>query len=83
MRKLNWRETIGFKGVYGTISDKNRIINIPSGLIYQAPEDFYWEYNAGIGNIFKVFRIEFAWRGSYITPSTNNFGIKGSFGFYF
>lgn len=83
MRKLNWRETVGFKGVYGTISQKNRDINIPSGLIYQAPEDFYWEYNAGIGNIFKVFRIEFAWRGSYITPDTNNFGIKGSFGFYF
>lgn len=83
LRKLNWRETIGFKGVYGTISQKNRDINIPSGLIYQAPEDFYWEYNAGIGNIFKVFRIEFAWRGSYITPTTNNFGIKGSFGFYF
>ncbi len=83
MRKLNWRETIGFKGVYGTISQKNIDINIPSGLIYQAPEDFYWEYNAGIANIFKVFRIEFAWRGSYITPQTNNFGIKGSFGFYF
>jgi len=83
MRKLNWRETVGFKGVYGTISQKNRDINIPSGLIYQAPEDFYWEYNAGIGNIFKVFRIEFSWRGSYITPDTNNFGIKGSFGFYF
>lgn len=83
MRKLNWRETVGFKGVYGTISDKNRDINIPSGLVYQAPEDFYWEYNAGIGNIFKVFRIEFAWRGSYITPQTTNFGIKGSFGFYF
>ncbi len=83
LRKLNWRETIGFKGVYGTISDKNRIINIPSGLVYRAPEDFYWEYNAGIGNIFKVFKIEFSWRGSYITPDTNNFGIKGSFGFYF
>jgi len=83
MRKLNWRETVGFKGVYGTINDKNRDINIPSGLIYQAPENFYWEYNAGIGNIFKVFKIEFSWRGSYITPDTNNFGIKGSFGFYF
>ncbi len=83
LRKLNWRETVGFKGVYGTISDKNRLINIPSGLTYQAPEDFYWEYNAGIGNIFKVFRIEFAWRGSYIGPNTNNFGVKGSFGFYF
>lgn len=82
MRKLNWRETIGFKGVYGTISDGNKAINA-SGLVYRAPEDFYWEYNAGIGNIFKVFRIEFAWRGSYIMPQTTNFGVKGSFGFQF
>lgn len=83
LRKLNWRETIGFKGVVGTISDKNRLINGPSGQTYRAPEDFYWEWNAGIGNIFKVFRIEFAWRGSYISPESNNFGVKGSFGFYF
>jgi hypothetical protein len=26
-----------------------------------APENVYWEYSAGIGNIFKVFRIDFAW----------------------
>jgi hypothetical protein len=24
-----------------------------------APENVYWEYSAGIGNIFKVFRIDF------------------------
>jgi hypothetical protein len=82
LRKLNWRETIGVKGVYGSISDQNRAINA-SGLIYKAPEDGYWEYNAGIGNIFKVFKIEFSWRGNYRTPETTNFGIKGSFGFYF
>lgn len=82
LRKLNWRETIGFKGVYGTISDENRAMNA-SGLLYRAPEDFYYEYNAGIGNIFKVLRIEFAWRGNYITPNTNNFGVKASVGIRF
>jgi hypothetical protein len=82
LRKLNWRETVGVKGVFGSISDGNRVINA-SNLVYKAPENGYWEYNAGIGNIFKVFKIEFSWRGSYIAPGTNNFGIKGSFGFYF
>ncbi|MFV8376405.1 DUF5686 family protein [Flavobacterium sp. LB1P71] len=83
MRKLNWREIIGVKGVYGTISDANRAINA-SGLIYNAPEKVYWEYSAGIGNIFKVLRIDFAWRGSYLnTPDTNRFSVKGSFGFFF
>ncbi len=83
MRKLNWREIIGIKSVYGTISDANRAINA-SGLPYNAPENVYWEYSAGIGNIFKVFRIDFSWRGSYLnTPDTQRFAVKGSFGFYF
>ncbi|WP_035673979.1 DUF5686 and carboxypeptidase-like regulatory domain-containing protein [Flavobacterium sp. 83] len=83
MRKLNWREIIGVKGVYGTISDANRAINA-SGLTYNAPDNVYWEYHAGIGNIFKVFRIDFAWRGNYLnTPDTNRFSVKGSFGFFF
>ena len=83
MRKLNWREIIGARAVYGTISDANRAINA-SGLTYVAPEDVYWEYSAGIGNIFKVFRIDFAWRGNYLNiPDTQRFSVKGSFGFYF
>ncbi len=83
LRKLNWREIIGVKGVYGNISDANKAINA-SGLIYRAPTDGYWEYNAGIGNIFKVFRIECSWRGSYMdVPDANKFSIKGSIGFHF
>ena len=83
MRKLNWRELISIKGVYGSISDENRAINA-SGLVYNAPEKGYWEYSAGIGNIFKIFRIDFAWRANYLNvPDTNRFTIKGSFGFNF
>ncbi|MFN3967664.1 DUF5686 family protein [Flavobacterium sp.] len=83
LRKLNLREIVGVRGVYGTISDENRAINA-SGLVYKAPEKPYWEYSAGIGNIFKVFRLDFAWRGNYRNlPDTDNFTIKGSFGFYF
>ena len=83
MRKLNWREIVGAKSVYGTISDANRAINA-SGLVYNAPEKVYWEYSAGIGNIFKVFRIDFAWRGNYLRYTRyKSFTVKGSFGFYF
>jgi hypothetical protein len=83
IRKLNLREIIGIRGVYGTVTDENRAINA-SGLDYKAPEKPYWEYSAGIGNIFKVFRLDFAWRGNYRNlPDTDNFTIKGSFGFYF
>jgi hypothetical protein len=82
LRKFNLRETIGIRGAYGSITDGSRALNA-SGINYKAPENVYWEYNAGIGNIYKVFRIEFSWRGSYITPQSNNFGIKGSFGIFF
>lgn len=83
LRKLNWREIIGVRGVYGTVSDENKAINA-SGLVYKAPTTPYWEYSAGIGNIFKVFRVDFSWRGNYLNvPETSNFTVKGSFGFYF
>lgn len=83
LRKLNWREIVGVKTVYGSISDENKAINA-SGLVYNAPENGYWEYSAGIGNIFKVFRIDFAWRGNYLNaPEAQKFTVKGSFGFYF
>jgi hypothetical protein len=83
LRKLNLREIIGIKGVYGRVSDENVMLNA-SGLTYVAPEDIYWEYHAGVGNIFKVMRIDFAWRGSYLEmPDARKFAIRASFGFYF
>ena len=83
MRKLNWRENIGFKSVYGTVSDENRMINA-SGLVYNAPEKVSWEYSAGIGNIFKFFRVDFSWRGNYLEmPDANKFAVKISMGFHF
>lgn len=83
MRKLNWRENIGIRSVYGTVSDDNRTINA-SGLVYNAPDKVYWEYSAGIGNIFKFFRVDFSWRGNYLDlPDANKFAVKLSMGFYF
>lgn len=83
LRKLNLREIIGIKGVYGRVSEENKMLNA-SGLNYVAPEDIYWEYHAGVGNIFKVLRVDFAWRGSYLEmPDARKFAVRASFGFYF
>lgn len=83
LRKLNWREIIGVKAVYGSVSDENIALNA-SGQKYQAPVDGYYEYSAGIGNIFKVMRIDGAWRGSYFNvPDARKFTIRVGFGFYF
>jgi len=93
LRKLNLREIIGIKGVYGTITQSNIDLNKPAlqSLEFNdfkaetiAPSDVYYEYNAAISNIFKVLRVDFFWRGNYIgSPGTNSFGVKGSFGFTF
>ena len=83
LRKLNLREIVGVKGVWGEISDKNMALNA-SNINYVAPTKGYYEYSVGIGNIFKVFRIDFSWRGNYLDiPDANKFAIKGAFGFYF
>jgi len=84
MRKLNWREIIAVKSVYGSLSDENKTINASNIINYTSPKKPYFEYSAGIGNIFKVFRIDFSWRGNYRNiPEVPNFTVKGSFGFYF
>ncbi|WP_298368442.1 DUF5686 and carboxypeptidase-like regulatory domain-containing protein [uncultured Lutibacter sp.] len=83
IRKLNLREIVGVKGVIGEISDKNRALNA-SNINYVAPTKGYYEYSVGIGNIFKVFRIDFSWRGNHRNvPNANNFAVKGAFGFHF
>jgi len=87
VRKLNLREVIGFRAVYGEISDANQALNVdPMGnpVIYTAPTDVYWEWSVGIGNIFKIFRLDFNFRGNYLNnPDARPFGITGVFGFSF
>lgn len=84
LRKLNLREMINFRAVYGTISDENIALNA-SGNEYVAPEDIYWEWSVGVGNIFKIFRLDFNFRGNYIKdyPDARKFGVTGTFQFVF
>ncbi|MDT0555874.1 DUF5686 family protein [Patiriisocius hiemis] len=83
LRKFNLREVIGFRAVYGEISQENIALNA-SNIVYQAPEDIYYEYSVGIGNIFKIFRLDFNFRGNYLdNPGARKFGVTGIFGFEF
>ena len=83
LRSLNLREVIGFRAVYGEISQGNIDLNA-SNIVYQSPEDVYWEWSVGIGNIFKVFRLDFNFRGNYLdNPDARSFGVTGIFGFVF
>ncbi|MBN2175340.1 MAG: carboxypeptidase-like regulatory domain-containing protein [Bacteroidales bacterium] len=68
MRKLKWREVGYFRGVIGTLSDKNKNYN-------KLPENThtldrpYMEAGVGIENIFKVIRVDGIWR---LTQLENN-----------
>ena len=85
LRKLNLRELVGIRGVYGELSQENLLLSAPSGENLIAPDsEPYWEYSFGVGNIFKVFRIDFHFRGNYFdNPDARTFGVTGAFGFYF
>lgn len=83
LRKLNLRELVGVKAIWGSISDENIALSA-SNIEYVAPNKAYVEYSVGIGNIFKVLRIDFSWRGTYRdVPNANNFTVKAGLGFYF
>ena len=84
LRKLNLREIVSFRTVWGEVSDANKTLNA-SGLIYNTPDkEMYYEYSLGVGNIFKILRIDFNFRGNYLdNPDARKFGVTGTFGFHF
>ena len=85
LRKLNLREIVGIRGAWGQLSDENILLSSPTNIPLQAPDDeIYWEYSFGVGNIFKIFRVDFNFRGNYLdNPDARAFGITGTFGFNF
>lgn len=83
LRDFNLREIVGVRGIYGKVSQENINLNA-SDLQYKAPSDVYYEYYIGVGNIFKIFRLDLSWRGNYLDmPDARKFAIRGSFGIYF
>ena len=85
LRKLNLREFVGLRGVWGDLSPENIALNSPTNIMLQAPNDkIYWEYSVGVGNILKFFRIDFNFRGNYLdNPDARPFSVTGEFGFHF
>lgn len=84
LRKFNLREHVGVRGVWGEISEANKNLDA-SGILLLAPADEpYYEYSAGVGNIFKFIRIDTHWRGNYFdNPEARRFGVTATLGFHF
>jgi hypothetical protein len=88
LKQFNLREIVGIRAVWGDISDKNIALNTttnPNSIPLVAPNNkVYYEYSLGVGNIFKIFRLDFNFRGNYLeNPNARKFGITGTFGFHF
>jgi hypothetical protein len=86
LRDLDLREIVTLRSVYGDVSNESRLLNASSSnpVLFAPNRNIYYSYSFGIGNIFRVFRLDFHFRGNYFdVPDARNFGITGAFGFYF
>ena len=87
IRKLNWREVVGFRGMFGNLSEKNRPDNLNTGPLYKFPykdETYhylgntpYMELSLGVENIFRVLRIDYVRRLTYRDyPGIDKEGVR-------
>ena len=88
IKKLKWREYVAVKGVWGQLTDKNNPVKNPTDdVIFQFPNNSYtfgntpyWEFVAGVHNIFKFFGIDYVRRLNYLDhANVDKWGIR--FGF--
>lgn len=89
MRRLKWREVASAKAVVGNYDVKNDLIlsrdfnNDGSPDILSLKQPFV-EAAVGVENIFKVLRVDFIWRLSYLdNPNIVKYGIRAKLQFDF
>lgn len=73
LKRLKWREVTSFRGMIGNLSDKNNPEINTSGRLYEFPSGSgpmgkkpYMECSVGVENIFKLLRVDYVWRLSYL-----------------
>ena len=91
LKKLKWREAIGFKMLYGHLTDKNNPMKHPGDSelflfptrdgrptsFVMDPKTPYMECSVGIHNIFKLLHIDYVRRLNYLDhPDANKWGVR-------
>ena len=91
LKKLKWREAIGFKMLYGHLTDKNNPMKHPDDSelflfptrngrptsFVMDPKTPYMECSVGIHNIFKILHIDYVRRLNYLDhPDANKWGVR-------
>lgn len=84
-RKLKLREVFAFRGFFGHLSDRNNPSCDQS--LFRFPDDAnrrslstgtpYMEASVGVENIFKILRVDYVWRLSYLNqPNISKGGVR-------
>jgi hypothetical protein len=88
LKHLKWREFLGVKCLWGTLTDKNNptlarnagdplLMQFPEGSYVMDPSRPYIELIAGIHNIFKIFHVQFVHRLNYNNlPTAKKNGVR-------
>jgi hypothetical protein len=80
IRKLDWREILSARILFGHLSQDNQQILIDPSQISKVHFLPYVEVGAGLENIFKLVRIDALWRLTYLdNPDVTRFGVRASF----
>lgn len=95
IKKLKWREYIGVKCLWGSLTDKNNpyleanrgngtLMYFPEGSNVMNPDKPYVEIVAGVSNIFKFLSVQYVRRLTYNElPTAHKQGIRFRFMFRF
>ena len=95
VKKWNWREYIGFRMLWGDLSDKNNpllaenqgnssLMYFPEGVSVMNPRKPYMEMVLGVHNIFKFFHVEYVRRLNYTElPTSPRWGMRYVIAFSF
>ena len=88
IRKLKWREWIGFRVLWGELTDRNNpyaaenansdvVMYFPEGCYVINPKRPYMELSLGIHNIFKIVHVEYIRRLNYNElPTAHKHGVR-------
>ena len=87
LKKLKWREYVGFRCLWGGLSDKNNpfleqnaksdiLMLFPEGCRIMDSQKPYYELSVGIHNIFKLIHVEYVRRLNYHYENTHKDGVR-------
>lgn len=77
IKKLNFREVISFKGLFGSLTEQNATNTINNVPIVAPDKTGYFEAGFGVENILKILRVDYVFRINHrLTDTKDNQGLR-------